>query len=98
MKSCYDIIIRPVLTEKSYDGMAEKKYAFEVAIDATKVEIKQAIEKIFSVKVEKVTTQVRVGKLKRQGRTQGYTSETKRAIVKLTADSKSIEFFEGMAQ
>ena len=98
MKTPYDVIIRPVMTEASYDNMADRKYTFIVAPNANKTEIKQAIEKIFSVKVEKITTQVRVGKLKRQGRTQGYTAETKRAIVKLTADSKGIEFFEGMAQ
>ena len=98
MKSCYDIIIRPVLTEKSYDGMADKKYAFEVAIDATKVEIKQAIEKIFDVKVASVNTMRTEGKLKRQGRTQGRRPERKKAYVKLTEGSKGIEFFEGMAQ
>ena len=79
MKSCYDIIIRPVLTEKSYDGMAEKKYAFEVAIDATKVEIKQAIEKIFEVKVASVNTMRIEGKLKRQGRFVGRRPERKKA-------------------
>ncbi len=98
MKSCYDIIIRPVLTEKSYDGMAEKKYAFEVAIDATKVEIKQAIEKIFEVKVASVNTMRIEGKLKRQGRFIGRRPERKKAYVTLTEDSKTIEFFEGMAQ
>ena len=98
MKSCYDIIIRPVLTEKSYDGMADKKYAFEVAIDATKVEIKQAIEKIFDVKVASVNTMRIEGKMKRQGRTMGRRPERKKAYVTLKEDSKTIEFFEGMAQ
>ena len=98
MKSAYDIILRPVLTEQSYDNMADRKYTFIVAKNANKTEIAEAVEKIFSVKVEKVTTQIRPGKLKRQGRFEGYTSETKRAVVRLTADSKGIEFFEGMGQ
>jgi len=98
MKSPYDIIVRPVLTEKSYDGMADKKYAFEVAIDATKIEIKQAIEKIFDVKVASVNTMRTEGKLKRQGRTMGRRPERKKAYVTLTESSKTIEFFEGMAQ
>ena len=98
MKSPYDIIIRPVLTEKSYDGMADKKYAFEVAINANKTEIKQAVETIFDVKVESVNTMRIEGKMKRQGRTQGRRPERKKAYVKLTEDSKTIEFFEGMAQ
>ena len=98
MKSPYDIIIRPVLTEKSYDGMADKKYAFEVAIGANKTEIKNAIETIFGVKVESVNTMRIEGKMKRQGRTQGRRPERKKAYVKLTEGSKAIEFFEGMAQ
>ena len=98
MKSVYDIIIRPVLTEKSYDGMADKKYAFEVAIGANKTEIKKAVETIFDVKVESVNTMRIEGKLKRQGRTQGRRPERKKAYVKLTEGSKTIEFFEGMAQ
>ena len=98
MKSPYDIIIRPVLTEKSYDGMADKKYAFEVAIGANKTEIKKAIETIFDVKVESVNTMRIEGKMKRQGRTQGRRPERKKAYVKLTEGSKTIEFFEGMAQ
>jgi len=98
MKSPYDIIIRPVLTEKSYDGMADKKYAFEVAIGANKTEIKNAVEAIFDVKVETVNTMRIEGKLKRQGRTQGRRPERKKAYVKLTEGSKTIEFFEGMAQ
>ena len=98
MKSPYDIIIRPVLTEKSYDGMADKKYAFEVAINANKTEIKKAVETIFDVKVESVNTMRIQGKMKRQGRTQGRRPERKKAYVKLTEGSKTIEFFEGMAQ
>ena len=98
MKSPYDIIIRPVLTEKSYDGMADKKYAFEVALNANKTEIKKAVETIFDVKVESVNTMRIEGKMKRQGRTQGRRPERKKAYVKLTERSKTIECFEGMAQ
>ena len=98
MKSGYDIIIRPVLTEKSYAEMANKKYTFEVAIGANKTEIKGAIEEVFpGVKVESVNTMRTEGKIKRQGRTQGRTPEVKKAIITLKKDSKGIEFFEGMA-
>ena len=97
MKSAYDIIKRPVLTEKSYEDMASKKYTFEVAVDANKTEIKAALEEIFEgVKVESVNTMRTQGKMKRQGRTQGRTPEVKKAIVTLKQDSKGIEFFEGM--
>ncbi len=98
MKSPYDIIIRPVLTEKSYDNMADKKYVFEVAIRANKTEIKSAVETIFGVKVASVNTMRQEGKIKRQGRTQGRRPERKKAYVQLAKDSKGIEFFEGMAQ
>jgi len=99
MKSAYDIIKKPVLTEKSYEMMAEKKFAFEVAINANKTEIKYAVEEIFEgVKVESVNTMRTQGKMKRQGRTQGRTPEVKKAIVTLKKDSKNIEFFEGMAE
>ena len=99
MKSPYDIILRPVLTEKSYDAMAEKKYTFEVAVDAGKTEIKMAVEQAFEgVKVESVNTMHVKGKVKRQGRTQGRRPERKKAIVTLKKDSKGIEFFEGMAE
>lgn len=97
MKSPYDIILRPVLTEKSYDEMSDKKYAFEVAVDAGKTEIKYAVEEIFGVKVQSVNTMRIQGKIKRQGRTQGRRPERKKAYVKLTEASKGIEFFEGMA-
>ena len=97
MKSPYDVIKRPVLTENSYDAMGDNKYTFEVAIDANKIEIKSAIAAIFGVKVESVTTMRVMGKMKRQGRFEGRTAEKKKAIVKLTKDSKKIEFFEGMA-
>ena len=99
MKTAYDIIIKPVLTEKSYEAMADRKYTFQVAIGANKTEIKAAIEEVFpGVKVESVNTMRTQGKIKRQGRTQGRTAEVKKAIVTLKADSKGIEFFEGMAE
>ena len=99
MSKAYDIIKKPVLTEKSYADMAEKKYTFEVAVNANKTEIKLAIEEIFEgVKVESVNTMRILGKMKRQGRTQGRTPEIKKAYVTLKKDSKGIEFFEGMAQ
>ena len=99
MKSGYDIIIRPVLTEKSYAEMANKKYTFRVAINANKTEIKNAVEEVFpGVKVESVNTMRTEGKMKRQGRTQGRTPEVKKAIVTLKKDSKEIPFFQGMAE
>ena len=97
MKNPHDIILRPVLTEKSYDQIADRKYTFIVDINANKTEIKKAVEEIFGVKVENVRTISQKGKLKRQGMYVGRTPERKKAIVKLTADSKPIEFFEGMA-
>ena len=99
MSKAYDIIKKPVLTEKSYDAMADRKYTFEVAIGANKTEIKAASEEIFEgVKVESVNTMRTIGKVKRQGRTQGRTPEVKKAIVTLKKDSKGIPFFEGMAE
>ncbi len=99
MSKAYDIIKKPVLTEKSYAEMANKKFTFEVAINANKTEIKNAIEEIFEgVKVENVNTMRTLGKIKRQGRTQGRTPEVKKAIVTLKKDSKGIPFFEGMAE
>ena len=92
----HDIIIRPIITEKSMMGIAEKKYTFEVAKTATKIDIANAVEEAFKVKVVKVNTVSVRGRLKRQGRTQGYTKSWKKAVVTLTEDSKSIEFFEGM--
>ena len=99
MTKAYDIIKKPVLTEKSYADMADKKFTFEVAINANKTEIKAAIEEIFEgVKVENVNTMRTLGKMKRQGRTQGRTAEVKKAIVTLKKDSKGIPFFERMAE
>ena len=97
MKSPYDIIKKPVLTEKSYDQMAEKCYTFEVDVHANKTEIRKAVEAVFGVKVDSVNTLRQEGKIKRQGRTQGRTPEVKKAIITLKKDSKGIEFFEGMA-
>ena len=97
MKTAYDIIIRPVITEQSMEATDQKKYVFIVANDANKIEIKKAVSEIFVVKVEKVTTLRMDGKVKRQGRyPEGRTASYKKAVVKLTADSKTIEFFEGM--
>ncbi len=96
MERYYEIIKRPLITEESVDYMEENKYTFEVSKDANKYEIKKAIEHIFGVTVEKVYTQNRLGKMKRQGATQGRRPSWKKAIVKLTDDSKPIEFFEGM--
>lgn len=97
MKNAHDIILRPVLTEKGYDGIAEKRYVFEVAIDANKIEIKKALETVFpSIKVARVNTLRTQGKIKRQGNHAGRTPEVKKAYVTLTEDSKAIEFFEGM--
>ncbi|MBO4367306.1 MAG: 50S ribosomal protein L23 [Clostridia bacterium] len=98
MKSAYDIILRPVLTEKTYDSIADKRYVFEVDVHAGKTEIKAAVEEIFGVKVASVNTLRQLGKIKRQGRFQGRTPEIKKAYVTLKKDSKGIEFFEGMAQ
>ena len=98
MKDPHDIILRPVLTEKAYDGFADKRYVFEVDIRANKTEIRQAVERVFGVEVERVNTLRTLGKIKRQGRTSGRTPEVKKAYVKLKEKSKGIEFFEGMAQ
>ncbi|MFD1954037.1 50S ribosomal protein L23 [Paenibacillus thailandensis] len=94
MKNPRDIIKRPVITERTSDFMANKRYAFEVDLRATKTEIKAAVEEIFKVKVASVNTMRVPGKLKRYGRYSGYTSEWKKAIVQLSDDSKELEFFE----
>ena len=96
MKTAYDIIVKPIITEKSMSAVADKKYVFKVARDAGKIEIKKAIEEIFGVKVEKVNTIRMDGKEKRMGVHIGRRASWKKAMVKLTADSKTIEFFEGM--
>ena len=93
----YDIIIRPVITERSMAAVADKKYVFEVAKTAGKIEIKKAVEEIFGVKVASVNTVTMPGKAKRMGAGRpGMTKTWKKAYVQLTADSKTIEFFEGM--
>ena len=95
--NAYDIIIRPVITEQSMADVADKKYVFQVAIDANKTEIKAAVEEIFGVKVAKVNTLIVNGKVKRTGAyPAGHRAAYKKAVVTLTADSKTIEFFEGM--
>ena len=93
----HDIIIKPLLSEKSYAGIKDKKYSFIVAKNANKTQIKLAVEEIFGVKVEKVNTANVRGKLKRQGKYEGYTPDYKKAIVKLTADSKTIAFFDSLS-
>ena len=91
------IIIKPILTEKGYDGIADKKYTFKVAKSANKTQIKMAVEKLFGIKVESVNTCNVSGKMKRMGRSQGLTSSYKKAIVQLTKDSKPIEYFASLS-
>jgi len=97
MKYAHDIIRRPIISEKSMLGIADKKYTFEVAKDANKIEIKNAIETVFGVKVKSVNTVNITGKMKRVGVHTGRRPSYKKAIVTLTEDSKTIEFFESMA-
>ena len=95
--NAYDVILRPVITEQSMDSVADKKYVFQVAIDATKTDIKAAIEEIFDVQVAKVNTVRMQGKVKRTGAyPAGRRAAYKKAVVTLTETSKTIEFFEGM--
>ncbi len=97
MKSVYDVIKRPIVSEASMENMQDRKYTFEVALSANKLEIKQAVEQIFpGTVVESVTTARVLGKKKRMGVHVGKRPDWKKAIVKLTEDSKTIEFFEGM--
>ena len=96
MKSVADIIVRPLITEKSMDGIGAKVYAFEVMKNATKPEIANAVEVMFGVKVAKVNTIIMKKKPKRVGYHMGYTSEWKKAIVTLTEDSKTIAFFDSL--
>lgn len=93
-----DIILKPVLTEKSYDDINDKKYTFVVHPKANKMQIKSAVQEIFGVKVKKVNTLQQIGKLKRQGYHIGRRTGVKKAFVTLTKDSKSIEFFDSLAQ
>ncbi|KEK11603.1 50S ribosomal protein L23 [Lysinibacillus sphaericus] len=94
MMEARDILKRPVITERSSELMAEKKYTFEVDTRANKTQVKDAVEEIFGVNVEKVNVLNYKGKFKRVGRYGGYTNKRRKAIVKLTADSKEIELFE----
>ena len=96
MKTAQDIILKPVITENSMAGIADKKYSFKVATNATKVDIARAAEELFGVKVAKVNTISVRGRYRRQGMHAGYTAASKKAIVTLTKDSKGIEFFESM--
>jgi large subunit ribosomal protein L23 len=91
-----DIILAPVITEKSVAALSEKKYTFRVADGSNKIEIAKAVEEIFGVKVAKVNTISMKGKKRRMGRFEGYTSDWKKAVVTLTEDSKTIEFFDGL--
>jgi large subunit ribosomal protein L23 len=91
----YDIIRKPIITEQSMDQTADRKYTFEVAKGANKIEIKKAVEEVFGVEVEKVTTMNYIGKPKRQGVFQGKRADWKKAVVKLKEGSKTIELFEG---
>ncbi|MBR5721453.1 MAG: 50S ribosomal protein L23 [Clostridia bacterium] len=96
MKTAHDVIIRPIITEASMSRLADKKYTFEVASDANKIEIKKAVEEIFKVQVDKVNTISVKSKEKRVGYHLGRTSEWKKAIVTLKPDSNTIEFFDSM--
>ena len=96
MKFAQDIILKPIITEKSMDGIANKRYTFKVAVDATKPEIASAVEELFGVKVAKVNTINMKKKPKRMGYHFGYTADWKKAIVTLDASSKEIEFFNGL--
>ena len=92
----YDIIIKPILSEKSFSGIQMKRYTFKVAKNATKVDIKRAVEEVFGVEVAKVNTVNVQGKIKRRGATEGKRPDYKKAIVQLTESSKSIEFFDSL--
>ena len=96
MKTPYDVIIKPVITEQSMDIAPDKKYTFKVAPDANKTEVKLAVEEIFDVEVAKVNIMNVKGKKKRMGRFEGKTAASKKAIVTLTKDSKEIEFFQSL--
>ena len=95
--NAYDVIIKPVLTEKAYDGIASTKYCFFVRTDATKTDVKLAVEKIFDVEVESVNILNVRGRKKRERGSVGYTSDRKKAYVKLTEKSKTIPFFDSLA-
>lgn len=96
MRTAYDVILTPVISEQSMDVAQDRKYTFKVAVDANKTEVKSAVEEIFGVEVAKVNIMNYDGKVKRMGRYVGRTSAYKKAIVTLTAKSKEIEFFQGL--
>ncbi|MCL2088092.1 MAG: 50S ribosomal protein L23 [Oscillospiraceae bacterium] len=96
MRTPHDIVLKPIITEKSMENMQQKKYTFKVAKDANKIEIGYAVSKLFGVQVKKVRTMNLPGRYVRQGRTAGYRPDWKKAIVTLTESSKNIEFFDGM--
>ncbi|HCU07705.1 MAG TPA: 50S ribosomal protein L23 [Clostridiales bacterium] len=96
MRTAYDVLIKPVISERSMDDAAAKKYTFKVAVDANKTEIKSAVEEAFGVEVVKVNVMNNDGKVKRQGKYVGRTAAYKKAIVTLSEKSKAIEFFEGL--
>ena len=96
MMTAHDIVLRPIITEASMAGVAARKYTFKVAADANKIEIARAVEKLFDVKVKDVNTMNVRGQKRRYGNNEGYTSSWKKAIVTLTEDSKTIEFFDNM--
>jgi len=96
MRTPYDVILKPVISERSMDEVQKKKYTFKVAKDANKTQVKLALEEIFGVEVAKVNIMNVKGKVKRMGRSVGRTADTKKAIVTLTKKSKAIEFFEGL--
>jgi len=96
MKSAYDVIIKPVISERSMDDAQERKYTFQVATDVNKTQVKHALEEIFDIEISKVNIMNVRGKKKRQGRTSGMTSASKKAIITLKPNSKEIEFFQGL--
>lgn len=96
MKLAQDIIIKPIVTEASMEAAQNRKYTFSVAKDANKIEIAKACEELFNVKVAKVNTISMRGKYRRQGQSEGYTASWKKAVVTITPESKTIEFFDGL--
>jgi large subunit ribosomal protein L23 len=96
MKTAYDVILKPVISERSMDDAQQRKYTFKVATDANKTEVKHALEEIFGIDIQQVNIMNVKGKKKRQGRNVGMTSKSRKAIVTLKQGSKEIEFFQGL--
>jgi large subunit ribosomal protein L23 len=96
MRLAYDIILKPVITERSMDEAEKKKYTFKVAVDANKTEVKKALEEIFGITIKKVNIMNVSGKIKKMGRSEGRTAASKKVIVTLAPKSKEIEFFQGL--